>query len=243
MAGDISGFRKSAKALSKNPLGIIALFIVLVYGLGSMVVVVGGEKLLAIAYHPLTWFLAIFPFIVLLVFAYLVSRHHQKLYAPSDYDSSEHFIEASGVKIPKDISEGKATIATTDSSKKQTSVSGDLIDKLEKRYNRVKNMGYSIIHQSEMLQNRTSSKSGRYRVRIWIEHFLKPQEIKNVKQVSYRVWDDFSSKVFTTTALEGNFDLWLVVYGEFPVSALIELNDGESIILERYLDLPGRPTD
>lgn len=247
MADDLSGFSKSAKALSKNPLGIIALFIVLVYGLGSMVVAIGGEKLHAIADHPLTWFLAIFPFIVLLVFAYLVSRHHQKLYGPGDYDKTEQFAQMFGVNAPKEISEsaaeGKTRIATTDSSKRPTEVPANLLEKLETRYDKVKASSYCIIHQSEMVRQRTSPKSGRYRVRVWIEHFMKPSEIKEVKQVSYRVWDDFGQNVYTTTSLESNFDLWLSIYGEFPVSALIELKSGESIILERYLDLPGRPAD
>lgn len=35
---DVTGFGETAKSLARNPLGIIALFIVLIYGFASLVV-------------------------------------------------------------------------------------------------------------------------------------------------------------------------------------------------------------
>ena len=77
----ISAFGKTAKGLAKNPLGIIALFIVLIYGFASLVVAF-SDKLVAGERVPLIWFLVVFPCLVLAVFGWLVSRHHTKLYAP-----------------------------------------------------------------------------------------------------------------------------------------------------------------
>ncbi len=65
-------FGSSAKSLSRNPLGIIALFIVLVYGLASLVIITGGS-LSASERLPIIYFLIVFPFVVLGVFTYLVS--------------------------------------------------------------------------------------------------------------------------------------------------------------------------
>lgn len=244
METNLKDFAKSAKDLSKNPLGIIALFIVLIYGFGCLVVVFGGEKLQVIIYHPLTWFLAIFPFIVLFVFAYLVAKHHKKLYGPGDYDDSEQFLNTfDSIQIPKSILNNDTSIATTDSSDAKGIVTKDLLSKLEDRYAKVKGLGFCIIHQSEMLRKRTYPKSGRYRVRVWIENFMTPDKISEIKQVSYRVWDDFNEKVFSTSSKDNNFDLWLSIYGEFPVSALIELKNGDNIIIERYIDLQSRPSD
>ena len=237
-------FTKSAKDLSNNPLGIIALFIVLIYGFGCLVVAFGGEKLQLIIYHPLTWFLAIFPFVVLFVFAYLVAKHHKKLYSPGDYDDSNQFLSTfDDAKIPKSILNNDTSIATTDSSAIKGIVEQNLLSKLENRYSKVKDFGFCIIHQSEMLRERTYPKSGRYRVRVWIENFNNPNNISNIKQVSYRVWDDFNEKLFSTSSKDTNFDLWLSIYGEFPISALIELQNGDNIIIERYIDLQGRPPD
>jgi CheY-like chemotaxis protein len=89
---DVSNFGSTARSLAKNPLGIIALFIVLVYGFAALVVA-ASSKLESTNRLPLVWFLVIFPVLVLIEFGWLVSRHHQKLYAPSDYKSDTAFIE------------------------------------------------------------------------------------------------------------------------------------------------------
>ncbi len=84
-------FGETAKGLAKNPLGIIALFIVLVYGFASLVTVF-SRSLNANERLPLIWFLVIFPILVLAVFAWLVSRHAGKLYSPSDYKNEENYV-------------------------------------------------------------------------------------------------------------------------------------------------------
>ena len=79
------GFGDVAQKLARNPLGIIALFIVLVYGFAALVTgssgsFTPGERL------PLIYSLMIiFPVLVLGVFGWLVSRHSNKLFAPSDF--------------------------------------------------------------------------------------------------------------------------------------------------------------
>jgi hypothetical protein len=90
-ADDLKQLGYFAKGLSRNPLGIIALFIVLVYGFAALVTTFSGslswsERL------PLIWFLVLFPVLVLAVFSWLVSRHGGKLYAPSDYRNEENYI-------------------------------------------------------------------------------------------------------------------------------------------------------
>jgi CheY-like chemotaxis protein len=85
-------FGSAAVGLSRNPLGIIALFIVLVYGLASVVIITGGslsesEKM------PIIYFLITFPFVVLGVFTYLVAFRAGQLFAPSDFRKEETFLE------------------------------------------------------------------------------------------------------------------------------------------------------
>ena len=88
---DIELFGGVAKGLARNPLGIIALFIVLVYGLAALVTMLGGtfthdERL------PLIYFLVAFPVMVLGVFGWLVSAHSGKLFAPSDFKNEENYV-------------------------------------------------------------------------------------------------------------------------------------------------------
>ncbi|HEY0321069.1 MAG TPA: hypothetical protein VGC66_08965 [Pyrinomonadaceae bacterium] len=85
-------FAKTARSLARNPLGIIALFIVLLYAIAGLVLGVSASKLESSERLPLIWFIVIFPVIVLGVFGWLVSRHHKKLYAPSDFKSDDAFL-------------------------------------------------------------------------------------------------------------------------------------------------------
>ena len=92
MSDSITSFAKSAKDLSRNPLGIIALFIVMVYGFACLLFGFSAENLQSNEKAPLIWFVVLFPVLVLILFGWLVSRHHNKLYAPSDYRDDKSFL-------------------------------------------------------------------------------------------------------------------------------------------------------
>jgi CheY-like chemotaxis protein len=101
-------FGDNAKGLARNPLGIIALFIVLVYGFASLVVGL-SNNLDSSDRQPIIWFLVIFPVLVLASFTWLVSERHTKLYAPSDYKEDDSFIKASRESYRAAIFLGAAT--------------------------------------------------------------------------------------------------------------------------------------
>jgi hypothetical protein len=84
----------SAQKLARNPLGIIALFLLLVYGIAGLVFRLAAKNLSATERQPLIWFLVAFPALVLIMFAWLVARHHTKLYSPADYHDAEGFFRA-----------------------------------------------------------------------------------------------------------------------------------------------------
>ena len=87
-----TNFGSTAQGLAKNPLGIIALFIVFVYFFASIVITLGSglsmyERL------PLVYFMVLFPVLVLGVFTWLVSFHSGKLFAPSDFKDEDNYIK------------------------------------------------------------------------------------------------------------------------------------------------------
>jgi hypothetical protein len=88
---DLKAFSSAAKGLARNPLGIIALFIVLIYGFAALTVGI-NQSLQLEERLPLIWFLVLFPLAVLALFGWLVSKHHEKLYAPADYQTDESFL-------------------------------------------------------------------------------------------------------------------------------------------------------
>lgn len=94
MASLLKDFGQTAQRLARNPLGIIALFIVLVYGIAGLVLGVSSGDLEPSERQPLVWFLVVFPVVVLGVFYRLVTAHHVKLYAPHDFPDAEGFFRA-----------------------------------------------------------------------------------------------------------------------------------------------------
>jgi len=91
MEENFKGFANSAKGFTKSPLGIIALFIVLVYCFASLVVSFG--KNIGNNSIPLIYFLVLFPVVVFFGFLWLVANHHNKLYGPSDFKDEDNFVK------------------------------------------------------------------------------------------------------------------------------------------------------
>lgn len=80
------------KDLVKNPLGIVALFISLIYSIANLLLGTTASTLTPNERKPLILFIVLFPVLVLGVFYHLVSRHHGKLYAPGDYKEDKSFL-------------------------------------------------------------------------------------------------------------------------------------------------------
>ncbi|MFD4458151.1 hypothetical protein [Nocardia sp. NPDC058480] len=93
MSNPIKDFGETAKGLAHNPLGVIALFIVLVYGMAALVTAF-AESLSPAERMPLIYFLVSFPILVLAVFTWLVSRHSGKLFSPRDFKDDAAYIAA-----------------------------------------------------------------------------------------------------------------------------------------------------
>lgn len=94
---EINSFGNIAGRLARNPLGIIALAFVLVYGITGLAAT--SNNFSVDQREVLTWFLVIYPCVVILVFYRLVSRHHEKLYAPSDFNDERNFMASIEAKI------------------------------------------------------------------------------------------------------------------------------------------------
>lgn len=91
----------TATKLVRNPLGLIALFVLLVEAIAGYV---ATSSVLADPQREiLVWFVVIYPVLVLFCFVFLVIRHPGKLYSPSDFDDQNHFMEVLGLKVESAI--------------------------------------------------------------------------------------------------------------------------------------------
>ncbi|WP_419892065.1 hypothetical protein [Paenibacillus xylanexedens] len=110
MKTSLTEFGNSAKSLSKNRLGIIGLFLVLVYGVAALVC--ASVNLEVLDRRLLILFLIIFPILVLIVFYKLVTKHNNKLYAPADYKNEDNYLRSIDLmtnKLP-DLQENELNI-------------------------------------------------------------------------------------------------------------------------------------
>jgi hypothetical protein len=98
----VTDFMKQAKGLAKNPLGLIALFVSLIYGFACLVLSTSLNNLNGQDERlPLVWFIIVFPIFILITFIYLVINHHGKLYAPSDFSNEENFVKTLEINAKK----------------------------------------------------------------------------------------------------------------------------------------------
>lgn len=101
MNSSFKAFGNTASKLSRSPLGIVALFIVLVYGIAALVVLIPNH-LTVTELAPLIYFLVLFPVVVFFGFLWLVSRHPDKLYSPSDFKDEKNFLTLKRISPEKD---------------------------------------------------------------------------------------------------------------------------------------------
>lgn len=99
-----------------------------------------------------------------------------------------------------------------------------------------------LVHASQIIRPRTDAIAGLYRVHVSLESDAADQ-LRTVKRVTYRLHSTFPNRVIATEARDKNFELWMNVYGEFTIVAVVEREGQESLWLTRYLDLPGRPPE
>ncbi|MCF6434243.1 hypothetical protein [Pseudoalteromonas sp. MMG022] len=104
---DLRQFGNSAKNLSKNPVGILALFIVPIYSFAALVITF-SSNLQADERKIIIWFIVIFSLLVLATYVWLVTCHHEKFYSPNDFSNEDNFVKLTNAvrgNLQKDISE------------------------------------------------------------------------------------------------------------------------------------------
>lgn len=79
-------------AVVRNPLSVIALFVLLVEAIATVTLInVSSHDLIAI---PLVWFIVSFPTLIAFLFFFTLWWRHQYLYSPMEYRSDESFLTA-----------------------------------------------------------------------------------------------------------------------------------------------------
>lgn len=237
--GSLDSFGQTATKLSQNPLGIIALFIVLVYGFASLVVGI-GKNLDARSISILVWFMVTFPVLVLIVFAWLVSQHSTKLYAPRDFKKDEHFLQAIGLEIGN-LRYVEPSPIETDELK-----SGEPHEKTSHEEYDIHTRKGRSIHRNEIYRkNRNlylahvispSTKSAQvYDIQIYLKRHMD-DAIEDVASASFFFGKSWGNRIFEGTKERNLIGVSTAAYGSFLCTCLVKFVDGEEVTLDRYID-------
>lgn len=92
MAARVSPIARTATVLSRNPLGLLALCLLIGEAIAGMFLLHPGG-LLAVERVLLCSFVVVYPLCVVAAIYRLVSRHHTKLYAPADFRDERCFLD------------------------------------------------------------------------------------------------------------------------------------------------------
>jgi len=79
-----------------------------------------------------------------------------------------------------------------------------------------------------------------YRLRIFLDAD-SPERLDDVAAVTYRLHPTFNDPVRRVTDRTSNFELRTAAWGEFNMTAEIAFRGGGKLVVERYINLPGRP--
>ena len=92
-----------AVKLSRNPLGVLSLAFVFVYGIAGYVCT--SSSLQGDERRILIWFIVLFPIFILFTFYRLVTKHNTKLFGPADFTDESLFLAYSSGQISHEQAE------------------------------------------------------------------------------------------------------------------------------------------
>ena len=162
MASDLKDFSDSAIGFTKSPLGIIALFMVLVYGFATLALTFGNnikENL-----SPLIYFLVFFPIIVFFGFLWLVSEHHNKIYGPSDFKDEGVFLEYT--KYAKAMASTAVSLYAASSKYSNTSDAVQIRKQIEKQIDSI--FDYEHFSKNAPTEKKTTSIKWKNKI-LWVD--------------------------------------------------------------------------
>lgn len=145
--GSITSFINNSKGLARNPLGIIALFISLIYGFACLVLGFSGDNLENNERLILIIFLVGFPLLILISFLFLVTKHYRKLYAPSDFKDERNYLETIDILTQKSRIQDQINIAITPQTNKTEGIKS-----LEKQSEKNKTLSSYLIVENLVLR-------------------------------------------------------------------------------------------
>jgi len=235
--GDLVTMGSTARDLARSPLGVIALFIVLIYSIATMFMGLAAANFPDSLRAPLVWFVVLFPVMVLAVFTWLVICYPINLYGPSDL-GPELFVKLQEqlqttqrrLNVLSEVTPGVAmqslpvaadAIAPKPASRGVTPAPIDTDDPQRGRWGGQREAGHRRITVGSIRP--LDSDPENYRILLEVCS-TDPERHPLGGKVTFHLHDTFSPDVEEVSVRNGAARLTLVAYGAFTVGA--ETDDG-----------------
>lgn len=242
MSDQFSTFTDSAKSLARNPIGIIALFIVLIYGFASLVTSFSGSFTPGERF-PLICFLVCFPVLVLGTFGWLVSKHHNKLYAPSDFKDETLFVSIvnqqlanlktvsplDGPTLETEVLSEQRVAAIREAPLQIPHTPSERSAHRDKIYEDTR--GYFIVHVIEI----SRVKGQKYDVFIYIAG-RKEKSLDEIESADFFFGRHWGNRIFKAERSGKYIGVRTSAYGAFLCTCKLTFKDGASAMIYRYID-------
>ncbi|MBU1143898.1 MAG: hypothetical protein KKH92_09705 [Firmicutes bacterium] len=190
----------------KNPLGIIALSLVLVEAIASLVI--GLSTLSDMQNWILTIFIVVFPVFVMVIFYMLVTKHHTKLYAPSDYVKEENFISV--LEFNRELSKNEKQLISLNKFGEFLSEKFDKMDySIQNIRQEIVNTPKSLLRYDDQFQKNTDLEIESYDYKIFVHQLNQFRElISQLTNNGYNV-EEYISPNNSTSKNDKHEAIWL----------------------------------
>lgn len=287
----VAAFGQTAQGLSRNPLGIIALFIVLVYGMATLVLVVGRVPT-GTPVEVLVWFMVLFPVTVFGGFLWLVATKSRYLYGPGDFTDQRNYLVAAGFAavsgqelvpegrveeaaegpalkkaLPPKATLGPATVAITKALVRETTATpedasppltpgpetsdrsepegpavtgpdvGTKFGRIEHRkalYEKTRKL--FLVH----VLTPTAKPKQRYGVSLFVMRH-ENQDLADVRSAEFFLGKSWGNRIIQGAHSGKRIGITTSAFGPFLCTCLVTFDDGEQVMLYRYVDFEMGP--
>lgn len=227
----------SARSLSRGPLGIVSLFILMVYGFATLFTGLGLQRLSGPSERlPLIWFLVLFPACVLVAFTWLVAVHHQKLYPPSEYRDESNFVKGVNPSLLGLPDVGTSGDAPTRASLEYEAVTLRLNSDAASRA--AERDGIYDDHRQVFLAHALSpstAKNQRFDVFIYLVRH-KRSDFHDVVSAEFFFGKHWGNRIFPGARSGNLIGVRAAAHGTFLCTCRVTFDDGHTTSLHRYID-------
>lgn len=229
--------------LSRTPLGIIGFFIIFVYALAVLNVAVAGglsgegERMIYAG------FLVGFPCLVLLVFYHLVSKHHEKLYAPQEFRDETNFVRSMDPRLASLPYAAPNSCPMAGSLPREASyrVEGEAKSTMSDERENTYSSKRFVFLAHVITPCKSAGRSNYYDVFIYLVGHRREggggrENLDDVLETKFYFGPHWGDKVFDGSRVNGRIGVKTSAYGSFLCVCHVTFIDGDVVTLYRYVD-------